>query len=71
MKVKEFLKFYLGYNSFQVVTENGEKWTDVLSKEEVMKSFGNAELKRTELNGEEYMCWLVLFIADKDFKDED
>ena len=27
MKVREFLKFYLGYNSFQVVTENGERWT--------------------------------------------
>ena len=71
MKVKEFLKFYLGYNSFQVVTESGDRWTDVLSKEEVLKSFGNAELKRTELNGEEYVCWMVFFIADKDFKDED
>ena len=71
MKVKEFLKFYLGYNTFQVVNETGDRWTDVLSKEEVLKSFGNAELKRTELDGEEYQCWLVLFIADKDFKDED
>lgn len=71
MKIKEFLKFYLGYNSFQVVTESGDKWTDVLSKEEVLKSFGNAELKHTELNGEEYVCWMVFFIADEDFKDED
>ena len=53
IKIKEFLKFYLGYNSFQVVTESGDKWTDVLSKEEVLNSFGDAELKRTELNGEE------------------
>ena len=69
MKIKEFLKFYLGYNSFQVVTESGDRWTDVLSKEEVLKSFGNAELKRTDIDGEEYICWLVLFIADKDFKE--
>lgn len=69
MKVKEFLKFYIGYNSFQVVNETGDRWTDVLSKEEVLKSFGNAELKHTELDGEEYQCWLVLFIADKDFKE--
>ena len=55
MKIREFLKFYLGYNTFQVVTECGDRWTDVLSKEEVLKSFGNAELKRTELNGEEYI----------------
>ena len=68
MKVKEFLKFYLGYNSFQVVTESGDRWTDVLSKEEVLKSFGNAELKRTDIDGEEYICWLVLFIADKDLQ---
>ena len=67
MKIREFLKFYIGYNSFQVVNETGDKWTDVLSKEEVLKSFGNAELKRTELGGEEYQCWLVLFIADNDF----
>ena len=63
MKIKSFLKFYLGYNSFQVVTESGDRWTDVLSKEEVLKSFGNAELKRTELNGEEYVCWMVFFIC--------
>lgn len=69
MKVKEFLKFYIGYNTFQVVNETGDRWTDVLSKEEVLKSFGNAELKRTETDGEEYLCWLVLFIADKDFKE--
>lgn len=70
MKIKSFLKFYLGYNAFQVVTESGDRWTDdVLSKEEVLKSFGNAELKRTDINGEEYMCSLVLFIADKDFKE--
>lgn len=69
MKIKSFLKFYLGYNSFQVVTESGDRWTDVLSKEEVLKTFGDAELKRTELNGEEYVCWLVLFIADEDFKE--
>ena len=71
MKIKSFLKFYLGYNTFQVVNETGDRWTDVLSKEEVLKSFRNAELKRTDIDGEEYMCWLVLFIADKDFKDED
>lgn len=70
MKIKEFLKFYLGYNTFRVVTESGDRWTDdVLSKEEVLKSFGNAELKRTDIDGEEYMCLLVLFIADKDFKE--
>ena len=68
MKIREFLKFYLGYNSFQVVTESGDRWTDVLSKEEVLKSFGNAELKRTDIDGEEYICWLVLFIADKDLQ---
>lgn len=54
MKIREFLKFYIGYNGFQVVNETGDKWTDVLSKEEVLKSFGNAELKRTETDGEEY-----------------
>ena len=54
MKIREFLKFYIGYNSFQVVNETGDRWTDVLSKEEVLKSFGNAELKHTELDGEEY-----------------
>lgn len=57
--------------AFRNVSENGDRWTDVLSKEEVLKSFGNAELKRTDIDGEEYICWLVLFIADKDFKDED
>ena len=67
MKIREFLKFYIGYNSFQVVNETGDRWTDVLSKEEVLKSFGNAELKHTELDGEEYQCWLVLFITDNDF----
>ena len=69
MKIKEFLKFYIGYNSFRVVNETGDRWTDVFSKEEVLKSFGNAELKRTETDGDEYQCWLVLFIADKDFKE--
>lgn len=69
MKIKEFLKFYLGYNTFQVVNETGDRWTDVLSKEEVLKSFGNAKLKRTDIDGEEYMCSLVLFIADKEFKE--
>ena len=57
MKIREFLKFYLGYNSFQVVSESGDRWTDVLSKEEVLKSFENAELKRTDIDGEEYECW--------------
>lgn len=72
MKIKEFLKFYLGYNSFQVVTESGDRWTDVLSKEEVLKSFGNAKLKHTDVDDDdEYMCSLMLFIADEDFKDED
>ena len=71
MKIKSFLKFYIGYNSFQIVTESGDRWIDVLSKYEVLKSFGDAELKRTEIDGEEYICWLILFIADEDFKDED
>lgn len=71
MKIKEFLKFYLGYNSFQVVTESGDRWTDVLSKYEVLKSFGDAKLKRTDVdNDDEYISSLILFIADKDFKDE-
>lgn len=72
MKIKEFLKFYLGYNSFQVVTESGDRWTDVLSKEEVLNSFGNAELKRTDVDDDdEYLCRLMLYIADEDFKDAD
>lgn len=72
MKIKEFLKFYLGYNSFQVVNETGDKCTDILSKEEVMKSFGNAKLRRTDVDDDdEYMRSLMLFIADEDFKDED
>lgn len=71
MKIKSFLRFYLGYNTFQVVNETGDRWTDVLSKDEVLKSFGDAKLKRTELNGEEYVCWMVLFIANEDFKDAD
>lgn len=71
MKIKEFLKFYLGYNSFQVVTESGDRWTDVLSKYEVLKSFGDAKLKRTDIDSDdEYISSLILFIADKDFKDE-
>ena len=73
MKVKEFLKFYIGYNTFQVINEAGDKWTDVLSKHEVLKSFGDAKLKRTDIDIDidgEYLCWLMLFIADKDFKDE-
>lgn len=70
MKVKEFLKFYIGYNTFQVVNETGDRWTDVLSKEEVLKSFGDAKLKRTDVdNDDEYLCSLMLFIADKDFKE--
>ena len=70
MKIREFLKFYLDYNSFQVVTESGDRWTDTLSKEEVLKSFGNAELKRTDVDDDdEYMCSLILFIADEDFKE--
>ena len=72
MKIKEFLKFYLGYNTFQVVTESGDRWTDDLSKYEVLKSFGDAKLKRTDIDDDdEYTCSLILFIADKDFKDED
>ena len=70
MKIKEFLKFYLGYNSFQVVTESGDRWTDVLSKYEVLNSFGDAELKRTDVDDDdEYLCSLILIIADKDFKE--
>lgn len=70
MKIKEFLKFYLGYNTFQVVNETGDRWTDVLSKYEVLKSFGDAKLKRTDINNDdEYLSSLMLFIADKDFKE--
>ena len=70
MKVKEFLKFYLGYNSFQVINETGDRWTDVLSKYEVLKSFGDAKLKRTDVdNDDEYISSLMLFIADEDFKE--
>ena len=70
MKVKEFLKFYLGYNTFQVISETGDRWTDTLSKYEVLKSFGDAKLKRTDVdNDDEYLCSLMLFIADKDFKE--
>ena len=72
MKIKSFLKFYLGYNSFQVVNETGDKCTDILSKYEVLKSFGDAKLKRTDVDDDdEYMRSLMLFIADEDFKDED
>ena len=70
MKVKEFLKFYLGYNTFQVIKETGDRWTDTLSKYEVLKSFGDAKLKRTDVDDDdEYLCTLMLFIADKDFKE--
>ena len=70
MKVKEFLKFYLGYNTFQVISETGDRWTDTLSKYEVLKSFGDAKLKRTDVDDDdEYLCSLMLFIADKDFKE--
>ena len=70
MKVKEFLKFYLGYNTFQVISETGDRWTDTLSKYEVLKSFGDAKLKRTDVDDDdEYLCTLMLFIADKDFKE--
>ena len=67
MKVKKFLKFYVGYNTFQVNNETGNRWTGVLSKHEVLKSFGDAKLKRTD--NDDYVCSLVLFIADKDFKE--
>ena len=70
MKVKEFLKFYLGYNTFQVISETGDRWTDTLSIYEVLKSFGDAKLKRTDVDDDdEYLCSLMLFIADKDFKE--
>lgn len=70
MKIKEFLKFYLGYNTFQVVTESGDRWTDDLSKYEVLKSFGDAKLKRTDIDDDdEYVCSLILFIADEDFRE--
>ena len=70
MKIKEFLKFYIGYNTFQVINEIGDRWTDVLSKYEVLKSFGDAKLKRTDVdNDDEYLCSLMLYIADKDFKE--
>lgn len=72
MKVKSFLKFYLGYNSFQVVNETGDRWTDALSKNEVLKSFGDAKLKRTDVDDDdEYTCSLMLFVPDEDFKDAD
>ena len=71
MKIKKFLKFYLGYDNFQVVNETGDRRTDVLSKYEVLNSFGDARLKRTDVDDDdEYMCSLILFISDKDFKDE-
>ena len=70
MKVKEFLKFYLGYNTFIVVNETGNTWTNILTKYEVLKSFGDAKLKRTDIDDDdEYLCSLMLFIADKDFKE--
>lgn len=70
MKVKKFLKFYHGYKAFQVVSESGDRWTDTLSKYEVLKSFGDVELKRTDIeDDDEYMCLLILYIADKDFKE--
>lgn len=70
MKVKSFLKFYIGYNTFIVVNETGDRWTDNLSKYEVLKSFGDATLKRTDVDtDDEFMCSLMLYIADKDFKD--
>ena len=71
MRVKEYLKYHNDYNIFQITSESGDRWTDVLSKDEVLKSFGNAEIKRSDIDGEECVCWMILFIADKDFKDED
>lgn len=69
MKIRDFLRFYIGYNSFQVVTESGDRWTDILTRSEVLKSFGDARLKRTDIDDDdEYMCSLILFIADKEFK---
>lgn len=53
MKIKEFLKFYLGYNTFQVVNETVDKCTDILSKYEVLKSFGDAKLKRTDVDDDD------------------
>ena len=67
MKIKKFLKFYLGYNTFQVFNETADRWTDTLSKYEVLKSFGDAKLKRTD--NDDCMCSLMLFIADEDFKE--
>ena len=70
MKIKKFLKFYLGYDNFQVVNETGDRRTDILSRYEVLKSFGDAKLKRTDIDvDDEYMCSLMLFIADEDFKE--
>ena len=70
MKIKKFLKFYLCYDNFQVVNETGDRRTDILSRYEVLKSFGDAKLKRTDIDvDDEYMCSLMLFIADKDFKE--
>ena len=44
--------------------------TDILSRYEVLKSFGDAKLKRTDIDvDDEYMYSLMLFIADKDFKE--
>ena len=68
MKIKKFLKFYLGYDNFQVVNETGDRLTDILSRYEVLKSFGDAKLKRTDIDvDDEYMYSLMLFIADEDF----
>lgn len=69
MKIEEYLKTHIDYNCFQIVTESGDKYTDILSREEVLKSFGSVEVKNTEANCEEFMYLLILFIADKDFKE--
>ena len=67
MKIKDFLNFYIGYNTFQVVTESGDRFTSPLTKDQVIKAYGKAELKSTDVDGEEYIRYLVLCIADKDF----
>ena len=67
MKIKDFLNFYIGFHSFQIVTESGDRCTSPLTKNQAINAYGKAELKRTDVDGEEYFRCLVLYIPDKDF----
>ena len=67
MKIKDFLNFYIGFNSFQIATESGDRFTSPLTKDQAIKAYGKAELKSTDVDGEEYIRYLVLYIPDKDF----